>query len=89
MLQADRRSDVEVVADILRIKGSKTAIMYGANLSYAQTQRYLGQLADMGLIESADGRKGRQQFSPTQRGQKFLEIIDKLEELMGLSVKGA
>ncbi|MBI4337367.1 MAG: hypothetical protein HY683_06025, partial [Chloroflexi bacterium] len=38
---ATRRSSLQVVADILRIGGTKTRMMYGANLSYAQTQKYL------------------------------------------------
>ena len=86
MLQGDRRSDLQVAADMLRISGSKTAIMYGANLSYTQTQRYLSLLVDIGLIEAVDGRNGRQQYGPTQRGQIFLALLERLEELMGLSV---
>ena len=38
MLQGDRRSKLQVAADMLRIRGSKTAIMYGANLSYSLNQ---------------------------------------------------
>ena len=86
MLQGDRRSDLQVAADMLRISGSKTAIMYGANLSYTQTQKYLSLLLDIGLIEAVDGRNGRQQYGPTLRGQTFLTLLERLEELTGLSV---
>ena len=86
MLQGDRRSDLQVAADMLRIRGSKTAIMYGANLSYTQTQKYLSLLVDIGLIEAVDGRNGRQQYGPTQRGHKFLALLERLEELMAISV---
>ncbi len=83
MLHMDRRSDLEVVANMLRVSGSKTAIMYGANLSYAQTQKYLRLLDDLGLIQSVDGTKGRPVYSPTAKGQQFLEVIANLEALLG------
>ena len=81
MLQGDRRSNLQVAADMLRIRGSKTAIMYGANLSYTLTQKYLSQLVDIGLIEAADGRNGRKQYGPTLKGQEFLSLLGRLEEL--------
>ena len=81
MLQGDRRSDLQLAADMLRSRGSKTAIMYGANLGYAQTQKYLSQLVDIGLLEVADGRNGRKQYGPTLKGQKFLALLERLEEL--------
>ena len=82
MLQGDRRSDLQVIADMLRTRGTKTAIMYGANLSYIQTEKYLGLLVVIGLIEVADGRHGRQQYSPTLKGEEFLSLLERLEELM-------
>ena len=88
MLYTERRYHLELIADMLRVSGSKTAIMYGANLSYAQTQKYLRLLGDFGLIHSVDGAKGRPQYSPTAKGQKFLEVIGKLEELLGLQAPG-
>ena len=86
MLHMDRRSDMEVVANMLRVSGSKTAIMYGANLSYAQTQKYLRLLDDLGLIQSVDGTNGRPLYRPTVKGEKFLEVIANLEELLGFQV---
>ena len=80
-----KRSDVEVVADMLRVRGSQTGIMYGANLSYAQTQKYLRQLSDMALIESVEQRNGRPLYGPTGKGQEFLELIDRMEVLLGSS----
>jgi len=81
MLQGDRRSDLQLAADMLRSRGSKTAIMYGANINYSQTQKYLSQLVDIGLIEAVDRRNGRQQYGPTQRGHNFLALFERLEEL--------
>lgn len=86
MLHTDRRSDLEVVANMLRVSGTKTAIMYGANLSYAQTQKYLRLLFDLDLIATVNGTNARPQYRPTAKGQKFLEVIGKLEELMGFQV---
>jgi len=71
---------------MLRVSGTKTAIMYGANLSYAQTQKYLRLLDDLDLITTVDGTNGRRQYLPTEKGQEFLVVIGKLEELMGIQV---
>jgi predicted transcriptional regulator len=39
-----RRSSVEVIADILRLgQAGKTEIMYSANMSYFQLQKYLNE----------------------------------------------
>ena len=77
-----KRSDVEVAADILRIKGSQTAIMYGANLSYSQTHKYIRQLTDMALLQPVEGKNGRRNFHTTQRGRDFLDLVEKMEDLL-------
>ena len=82
MLHKDRRSDLQVVADILRIRGSKTAIMYGANLSYAQTQKYLHQLAELAFIECSNGSKGRREYHSTPKGRKLVEMVENLEQFV-------
>ena len=47
-----RRSSVEVIADILRLgQAGKTEIMYSANMSYFQLQKYLNYLLKLGLID--------------------------------------
>ena len=53
MLNLDRRrSSIEVIADILRLgEAGKTEIMYSANMSYHQLQKYLSFLIDMKLID--------------------------------------
>lgn len=85
MLFGERRSTLNVAADILRINGSKTAIMYGGNLSYTQTKRYLRALTEQGLLESVDTSKGRHEYRSTDKGRKFLELVDTLEDLVGVS----
>ena len=78
-----RRSPVEVAADMLRVRGSQTAIMYDAQLSYTQTQKYLRQLCDMALIESVEQRNGRPLYGLTGKGQEFLDLFDRMKVLMG------
>lgn len=85
MLFSDRRSSLDVAADILRINGSKTAIMYGGNLSYAQTQKYLRILTEQGLIELDDRGVRNRKYHSTEKGRKFLELIDLLQNLVGIA----
>ena len=79
------RSNVEIAADILRLKGSQTAIMYGANLSHGQTLKYLSYLTDSALIKSVGGKDGRQRYHRTRKGQEFIELVEKLDVLLGSS----
>lgn len=85
MLFSDRRSSLDVAADILRINGSKTAIMYGGNLSYAQTQKYLRILTEQGFIELVDRGVRNRKYHSTEKGRKYLELIDRLQNLVGVS----
>ena len=85
MLFSDRRSSLDVAADILRINGSKTAIMYGGNLSYAQTQKYLRILTEQGFIELDDRGVRNRKYHSTEKGRKYLELIDRLQNLVGIS----
>ena len=85
MLFSDRRSTLDVAADILRINGSKTAIMYGGNLSYAQTQKYLRILTEQGFLELDDRGVRNRKYHSTEKGRKFLELIDSLQNLVGIS----
>ena len=44
-----RRSNIEIIADMLRVGengAGKTEIMYSANMSYSQIQRYLDYLVN-------------------------------------------
>ncbi|MBI4336589.1 MAG: hypothetical protein HY683_01995, partial [Chloroflexi bacterium] len=79
---ATRRSSLQVVADILRIGGTKTRMMYGANLSYAQTQKYLELLVNFQLLEEVRSPNGRTTYVPSERGKKFLVLIDSMETFL-------
>ena len=50
-----RRSDVEIIAEMLRIGergAAKTKIMYNANMSYSQMKKYLRFLTNQGYLDS-------------------------------------
>jgi len=66
------RSEEEIVADILAVifnGARKTRIMYGANLSYALTIKYLGRLQECGLIQHDDEAK---KYLLTSVGRHYL-----------------
>lgn len=83
MFHSKKRSDVQVAGDILRINGSQTAIMYGANLSYSQTRKYLYSLTTRGFLERVNVGNGRKQYRCTEEGRRLLAMIEDLEELVG------
>lgn len=65
------RSHLQIIADILfvaRAGSKKTHIMYGANLSYMLTQRYLKYTIESGLIWHNSGI-----YTLTQKGKEFLK----------------
>ena len=49
---SNRRSNFEIIADMLRLgEAGKTEIMYSANMSYFQLQKYLNFLLQQNLID--------------------------------------
>lgn len=82
MMVSQRRSGIQVVADILRVNGSKTSIIYGANLNHAQGQKYLEVLVRHGLLECVSTGDGRYRYSTTEKGKELLELIESLEAFM-------
>ena len=82
MLFNHSRSAVEVVADILRTRGSQTAIMYRARLSHKMTKEYLRLLSSLSLISTDEWVGARPQYCPTAKGKEFLELFNRLEALI-------
>ena len=81
-----RRSNIEVVADILRMKqASKTQIMYRVSMSYAQLEKYLDYLMTRGFLDwnTYEYRGGT--YIVTQEGKALLESIERIEELLNFS----
>jgi predicted transcriptional regulator len=79
------RSRFEIMADILQkaIPGAKkTWLLYSANLSYSQHQRYLRTLVDLHLILKIEGL-----YTTTEKGMAFIKsyqtLMDLLEEPFG------
>lgn len=80
-----RRSEVEIIRDILRMGvGKTTALRYTVNLSHAQMQKYLAFLEGAGLIalEKQGGRVLT--FQTTDKGWLALDYLERLFEVMGL-----
>ena len=79
----NRRSNIEVMADILRLsKAGKTEIMYGANMSYRQLQRYLNYLTERGFIDTTKVGNPITQYRVNRKGFKLLENIENLLEML-------
>lgn len=78
---SQRRSNIEIVADILRIakKGSrKTRIVYGANLNFKMLSEYMDKLERAGLIKHSGDNRGM--IHTTEKGKEYLEWFRGLRE---------
>jgi predicted transcriptional regulator len=74
--QIGNRTRVEILASILKVASNgalKTHIMYGANLSHKQLEKYLAFLERMGLlIQCRDEDMGTRTYRMTEKGSDFL-----------------
>ena len=80
-----RRSNIEIIADMLRAGESgagKTEIMYGANMSYSQIQKYLAYLIEQGFIDKVEAGSPVVTYRLTDNGLKLLKTIDSLIEML-------
>ena len=69
------RSSLDIVREVLsvaKVKVCKTRIMYGANLSFLQLEKYLSTLIGNSLL-SFDGDSG---YLTTTSGNKFLVLYE-------------
>jgi predicted transcriptional regulator len=76
-----RRSNIEIIADMLRVGengAGKTEIMYSANMSYSQIQKYLDYLVSQGFINKVNLDKTVVAYQVTETGLKLLKAIDTL-----------
>ena len=83
-----RRSNIEIIADMLRIGetgAGKTEIMYSANMSYSQIQRYLDYLVRQGFINKVNMDNTMVAYQVTDSGLRLLKAIDTLMEMLGPS----
>ncbi len=74
------RSDiVSMMLESARSGATKTKIMYKAYLSYAQVMEYLKYLQQSDLLAYEEGT---QLYRPTEKGLKFLNISNELNEMV-------
>lgn len=79
----NRRSNIDVIADILRLgEAGKTEIMYSANMSYRQLQRYLNSLTRGGFIERVKLSNPVETYKVTKKGLRLLKNIDRISEML-------
>ncbi len=84
MLRIDRRrSSIEVIADMLRLgEAGKTEIMYSANMSYFQLQKYLNFLLQLKLIDKVMVGNPVVTYRITEKGLRLLKSIDSILEVL-------
>lgn len=81
-----RRSNIEIIADMLRVGengAGKTEIMYTANMSFTQIQRYLRYLVDQGFVSRVEMDHTVAAYQVTDSGMKLLKAIDTLMDMLG------
>ena len=80
-----RRSSIEVIADMLRLgEAGKTEIMYSANMSYFQLQKYLKFLLELELIDKVTVGNPMVTYRVTKKGLRLLRNIDGILEVLEL-----
>ena len=80
-----RRSNIEIIADMLRVGengAGKTEIMYTANMSYSQIQKYLDYLVNQGFVNKVNMDNTMVAYQVTDSGFKLLKAIDTLMEML-------
>ena len=80
-----RRSNIEIIADMLRVGengAGKTEIMYTANLSYSQIQKYLEYLVNQGFVTRVSLDNTMIAYQVTENGLKLLKAIDTLMQML-------
>ena len=80
-----RRSDIEIIADMLKVGengAGKTEIMYSANMSYFQLQKYLNFLLQLRLIDKVTVGNPVVTYRVTKKGLRLLKSIDGILEIL-------
>jgi len=82
-----RRSDIEIIAEMLKVGengAGKTKIMYSVNMSYHQIQRYLGYLLSQGFIDKIQIGNPCVTYRVTDNGLRLLQLLNSIKEMLGL-----
>jgi predicted transcriptional regulator len=82
-----RRSNIQIIRDMLKVGengAGKTEIMYSANMSYTQIQKYLSFLVNHGFIDRLEVGNPVVTYQVTERGRRLLKSIDTVLEVLEL-----
>ena len=82
-----RRSNIQIIRDMLKIGengAGKTEIMYSANMSYSQIQKYLGFLISHGFIDRLEVGNPIVTYQVTEQGRRLLKSIDTVLKVLEL-----
>ncbi|MBN1689731.1 MAG: hypothetical protein JW901_01760 [Dehalococcoidia bacterium] len=80
-----RRSNIEIISEMLRIGAEgagKTEIMYSANMSYRQLQKYLKFMVSQGLIDQIEVGNPSITFIVTEKGHGLRRSIETVLEVL-------
>ena len=80
-----RRSNIEIIADMLRVGengAGKTEIMYSANMSYSQIQKYLDYLVNQRFVNKVEMDNTMVAYQVTDSGFRLLKAIDTLMSML-------
>ncbi|MCX5993738.1 MAG: hypothetical protein NT177_05910 [Chloroflexi bacterium] len=84
-----RRSNIEIISEMLRIGAEgagKTEIMYSANMSYRQLQKYLKFMLSQGLIDQIEVENPSITFIVTEKGHGLRQSIETVLEVLKFNV---
>jgi predicted transcriptional regulator len=79
------RTRVEILANILQVASNrtlKTHIMYRANLSHRQLEKYLSFLETNGMLERVLDEDAIMKYRVTQKGVEFLKDYERLSSYL-------
>jgi len=80
LLLNGKRCESEIIYDIIKFSKSgikKTSLMYSANLSFYQLNRYLDRLIEEEII-SEKKNNGSRLFFMTEKGEELLTSLEKI-----------
>jgi len=80
-----RRSNIEIIGEMLRVGSNgagKTEIMYSANMSYAQLQKYLGFLLSHDFISKVHVGNPAVSYKVTEKGTELLKNIEGIMQVL-------
>jgi predicted transcriptional regulator len=80
-----RRSNIEIISEMLRIGANgagKNEIMYSANMSYRQIQKYLKFMMAQGLIDKVEIGNPSLAYQVTEKGHGLRKSIETVLEVL-------